>query len=278
MTLPTFLGIGVLRGGTSWLYELLNSHPDIYMPTHRKEVFYFDLNYERGLDWYQAFFPADEDAGRYKAMGEITATYLYHPKASERISRVPSITKLILIVRNPVNRAYSHYGLLVKNGEYTGKFDDFLSDRPQVIEKGFYSRFLENYFCCFDRDQILVMIYEQVVNDIYKTKKTLACFLGVTVERFPEDAGIKRVNRSYLPRVPFAYSLARKVAWDFLRHKWELDWIVNWGKRLGIERLFGEAGSLPPMSEESRKYLIELYQDEIGKLESLLQLDLECWR
>ena len=61
MTLPTFLGIGVQRAGTTWLHTLLNSHPDVYMPTHRKEIRFFDRYYERGLSWYEEFFcPAQE--------------------------------------------------------------------------------------------------------------------------------------------------------------------------------------------------------------------------
>lgn len=278
MTLPTFLGIGVLRGGTTWLHELLASHPDVYVPKRRKEIFFFDLYYERGLEWYEGFFPPGAEAGRYRALGEITPTYIYRSYGPGRIASVPSITKLILVLRNPADRAYSYYGLLLKNGQCSGSFETFLSDLPQVIQQGFYSRSLENYYRYFNRDQILVLIYEHATANIPKTKETLALFLGVAAERFPLDAGAKRVNRSYMPRARLAYALARKVAWYHLRYKWDLDWVVNWGKRLGIERLFGEAGPLPPMKEETRRYLKELYQEEIRELESLLQIDLECWK
>lgn len=278
MTLPTFLGIGVLRGGTTWLHELLASHPDIYVPTRRKEIFFFDLYYERGLEWYEGFFPPEAEAGRYQALGEITPTYFYRSYGPQRIASVPSITKLILMVRNPLDRVYSHYGLLVKNGQYTGSFDALLSDRPTLIQKGLYSRYLENYYCHFDREQILVLIYEQATGNVPETKDTLARFLGVAAERFPLNAGARRVNRSYVPRARFAYALARKLAWHLLRHRWGLDWVVNWGQRLGIERLFGEAGSPPPMTEETRRYLTEIYEAEIRELESLLRIDLACWK
>jgi hypothetical protein len=278
MTLPTFLGIGVLRGGTTWLHELLASHPDVYVPTRRKEIFFFDLYYERGLEWYEGLFPPAAEAGRYRALGEVTPTYIYRPYGPGRIAGVPSITKLILMLRNPLDRVYSHYGLLVKNGQCSEPFEAFLSDRPDMIQNGFYSQNLRNYYHYFDRDQILVLIYELATTDVPKTKETLARFLGVAAERFPLDAGTKRVNRSYLPRARFAYALARKVAWDYLRHKWNLDWVVNWGKQLGIERLFGEAGPLPSMKGETRRYLKEIYQEEIRELESLLQIDLECWK
>jgi hypothetical protein len=278
MTLPTFLGIGVMRGGSTWLHELLASHPDVYVPTRRKAILFFNLYYERGLEWYESFFPTEAEAGRYQAVGEITPTYVYDPDCPERIASVPSITKLLVSVRNPVNRVYSWYGLQVKNGQYSGSFEAFLSEYPQVIEHGFYSRYLENYYRSFDKEQILVLIYERATADIPETKDTLARCLGVAAERFPPDAGTERINRSYVPRIPFAYALANRIAWDYLRYRWDLDWVVNWGKRLGIERLFGEAGPLPSMEEETRKYLEQVYEEEIKELESLLQVDLDCWR
>lgn len=277
MTLPTFLGIGVMRGGSTWLHELLASHPDVYVPTRRKAILFFNLYYDRGIDWYESFFPTGAEAGRYQVLGEITPTYIYDPDSPERIASVPSITKLLVIVRNPVNRAYSWYGLQIKNGHYSGSFEAFLTEYPQVIEHGFYSRYLKNYYRFFDKEQILVLIYEQATAYIPETKGSLAHFLGIAAERFPPDAGTRRINRSYLPRARLAYSLANKVAWDYLRYRWDFDWVVNLGKRLGIERLFGEAGPLPPMKEETRQYLGEIYKEEIMYLESLLQTDLNIW-
>lgn len=278
MTLPTFLGIGVMRGGTTWLHELLASHPEVYVPTRRKEIYFFDLYYERGLEWYEGFFPPEAEAAKYRAIGEITPTYFCRSYGPQRIASVPSITRLLLILRNPLDRAYSHWALLVKNGQYSGSFEAFLSDRPDMIEQGFYSQYLRNYRSHFDEEQILVLIYERATADIPQTRATLARFLGIAAERFPQDAGVRRVNRSYMPRIPFAYALARRVAWHKLRYRWDLDWVVNWGKRLGIERLFGEAGPPPPMRAETRKMLHETYQDEIRDLASMLQTDLPDWK
>ena len=236
MTLPTFLGIGVMRGGTTWLHALLDSHPDVYVPQQRKEIFFFYLYYDRGLAWYEKFFPATAEAGSYQALGEITPTYIYRSYGPERIAQVPSIEKLILIVRNPIDRAYSHYGLLTKNGQYSGSFEAFLSDRPEMVENGFYSRFLENYYSRFDKDQILVLVYELATSDLVGTKDVLAGFLGVAAERFPAGAGAEKVNRSYLPKARFAYALSRKMAWQFFRYGWGFDWVVNWSTARLVKR------------------------------------------
>ena len=134
MTLPTFLGIGVLRGGTSWLHELLASHPETFVPMRRKKVCFFDQYYELGLHWYRMFFTDEVEAERYQYIGEITPGYLHCPRCPERIASLPSITKLILIVLNPIDRAYSHYGLVVRAWKTSESFETFFSLRPQAIE------------------------------------------------------------------------------------------------------------------------------------------------
>lgn len=134
MTLPTFLGIGMMRGGTTWLHELLASHPEVFVSMRRKEVYFFDQYYERGLHWYRRFFTDEVEAERYQDIGEITPGYLHCPRCPERITSLLSITKLILIVRNLIDRSYSHYGLVVRAWKTSESFETFLSLRPQAIE------------------------------------------------------------------------------------------------------------------------------------------------
>jgi hypothetical protein len=274
MTLPTFLGIGAPRSGTTWLHELLASHPDVYVPTRRKEVRFFDRYPERDLQWYAKFFPSDGEAGRYQAIGEISPGYLYCSGCPERIASIPSITRLILMLRNPVDRLYSDYGERIRSRNFSGPFEDFLSLASR-IQYGFYSPRIRDYLRYFGRDQILVLIFEHTVTNVPKTKETLACFLGIAVERFPPTAGTKKVNRSYFPkRRPAPHAL---VKWVYEKlYGWDLDRLASLITRAG--ELFGEAGPLPPMKQEARQHLIEVYKDEVRELESLLQLDLECWR
>ena len=84
--LPTFLGIGAARSGSTWLHRLLLSHPDIYVPRQRKELSYFDHDYDRGLAYYEAFFPPANQSSVYRAIGEVTPTYLYCAECPERIA------------------------------------------------------------------------------------------------------------------------------------------------------------------------------------------------
>lgn len=277
MTFPTFLGIGAPRCGSTWLHELLASHPDVYVPVARKEVRFFDLYYDRGLAWYEQFFPGDIEASRYQAIGELSPTYLYCPECPQRIANVPSITKLLLIVRNPVDRAYSRYGFHVQYEGFSGSFEQFLSRYPYAIEEGLYSQNVKHYQRYFEREQILTLVYEQSVAEVAQTKASLARFLGIALDRFPQDIGTEVVHGSYVPKrgqavYAFLTAIARKL------QEMDLDWAVHWARKVRIRRFFGEAGSLPPMREETRQYLKKIYENQIAELERLLQLDLSCWQ
>ena len=275
--LPTFLGIGVPRAGTTWLHELLQAHPEVYVPKHRKEIHFFDRNYERGIGWYEKFFPTDARASKYRAIGEITPCYLYYDDCLKRILRMPSIMKLIVILRNPVDRVYSHYGCFIRDGICSGSLEYCMSHHPKIIQQSFYSEHLKNYLRHFKRDQILVLIYEQTVAaSLSKTQETLVRFLGINAERFSSTAGIKKVNTSDIPAAHSAYIFCAKVG-ERLKDM-DLDYIVNWSTRLGIRRLFGKKRSLPRLKEETLQYLRDPYMPEIRKLESLLSINLDCWK
>ena len=276
MTLPTFLGIGAPRSGTTWLHELLQTHPEVYVPKYRKEIHFFNRNYERGIDWYKKFFPSDAQARKYRVIGEITPFYLYHDECLERILKMPSITKLIVNLRNPVDRTYSHYGILVRDGNYFGSFEGCMAQHPVIIQHSFYSERLKKCLHHFQRDQILVLIYEQTIAaSISKTKEVIANFLDIDVEGFPSTAGMAKVAATGIPKAHTAYLFFDKIAW-WLKDM-HLDCIVSWSKKLGIKRLFGK--KLPPqMKEETRQYLKELYKPEIRELESLLGTNLDCWK
>lgn len=276
MTLPTFLGIGSQRSGTTWLHLLLETHPEVYMPTRRKELHFFDWYYDRGLKWYEKFFPTPQQALHYRAIGEMTPNYLVCSSCPERIISVPSISKLLLIVRNPVDRVYSNYNYQAARDNYSESFERFLSLHPEAVQRGFYAQHLKRYLRYFRRDQILALVYECAVADVPKTKETLARFLRIDVDRFAPGVGVKKVHRSYTPKARTAYALGAKLASEF--RKWDIDWPVNSAKWLGLDRLFGDAGSPPPMKEETRSHLRELYEDEVRELEELLQIDLECWK
>jgi len=276
MTLPTFLGIGAQRSGTTWLDSQLRTHPQIYLPIRRKEVHFFDKYFDRGLAWYQNFFPRKQNASRFQAIGEITPKYVYSADAPARIHKLLPNCKLIVILRNPVDRAYSQYGLAVKKQGERRTFEEFCEQRPEVFARGLYSQQIERYFRHFPREQILVLIFERAVcRDQQSALQQIAGFLGIDPAGFETAASHQRHAESFLPRFPRAGSAATRLS-GFLRDK-NLDWAVNLAKAAGIPKLIGKRGELPRMSANTRDALRLRYQPDVAALEKLLGEDLSIW-
>lgn len=277
MTLPTFLGIGVPKGGTTWLYELLITHPDVYIPTITKGIRFFDHYYDSGIDWYQEFFPSVDDAAHYKAIGEITAQYLYCPECPERIVSDLDEPKLFLMLRNPVDRAWSHYKHTARLRNYQESFESFLEDYPRAIRLGYYSEDIRRYWDYIDPEQLMILLFDQVFADIKSSRTRIAEFLGIDPNAFPEDAGASVVNKGFIPRYRSVYALMAKSQW--VTRNMQLHWPGYVAKKMGVKRLISKGGSQPrPMSAESRRKLLAVYDEEISNLETLLQTDLSHWR
>jgi len=113
MNKPDFLYIGPDKSGSTWLYSILNAHPQCFVPV-LKDIYFFDRYYDKGWNWYSAFF--EQTPKNVNVRGELSHDYLFSKLAAERIkSDLPSI-KLLSILRNPVDRAYSHYLYLLTTG------------------------------------------------------------------------------------------------------------------------------------------------------------------
>lgn len=283
MTLPDFLVVGAQRAGTTWLDARLRAHPAVYLPERRKEVHFFDRYFERGAGWYEGFFPAEEEAARYGAIGEISPAYLFEPEVPERIRRVVPDCRIVAVLRDPVDRAYSQYGLAVRDLAEDRSFEAYLRASPEAYERGCYSVQLERYLERFPRERIFVGLFEEMVEEPGGILPRLARFLEVDPAPFAKEGGDGGDSRaeenrhaSYRPRFPRARALARRVG-GWLRRR-DRDGIVEAAKSLGVGRLFGRAGELPPMDEGTRRELRARYEPEVRRLEALLDRDVsDVW-
>lgn len=276
MTLPTFLGIGVPRGGTTWLHTWLASHPDVCMPSQRKELRFFDRHFDKGPGWYETFFCSTEEAGRYRAIGEISPQYLYCHECPERIRTILPDAKLVLMLRHPVDRAYSNYGFTVKRGRYRGTFEDFVAERPSTLEWGFYSRYVRRYLEFFDKSRIFAMLFEETFAGLEEPRRRLAEFVGVSREGFPTDDVTKKVNESVVPSSRALSGLTTKAGRRLRRLG--LEPIVDVTRRLGVQRLVARGAPLPKIDPDLRAELSRRYEDEFGELAACLDVDLSRWR
>ena len=119
--LPDYLVIGAQKAGTTSLYRYMISHPMI-RPASDKQVHYFDFNYDKPFDWYRSQFPAG--SGNGLVTGEATPYYIFHPDAARRVRLVLPDVKIVALLRNPIDRACSHYMHEIKNGTESLSFED----------------------------------------------------------------------------------------------------------------------------------------------------------
>lgn len=205
---PDFLGIGTPKSGTSWLHDLLDSHPRVFIPGQLKEIHFFDRRFGDGSDWYAKFFR--EATSAHSVVGDITPHYLYSDP--QRITEFPSIKKLILMYRDPVDRVVSHFKFRVRLDNYGGTLDDFLLDYPQVLDYSRYGKHFAAYLKFFDRSQFLVLRLEDATSNVEATKNDLCQFLGIDAREFPESSGASVINPAFNPRNRVLYKAAVRTA------------------------------------------------------------------
>ncbi|MEZ5342598.1 MAG: sulfotransferase domain-containing protein [Acidimicrobiales bacterium] len=211
---PEYLIIGTKRGGTTSLARWLLEHPDVgsLWPSRetRKGTYYFDVNYGKGQAWYLSHFPtefghrlAEKRAGRHITIGEATPYYLHHPHAAVRARRLLPDVKVIALVRNPMERAYSHWVERTRNGVETLSFaeavkaesdrlageeqhmlDDpsyvsFAHQHYSYVDQGRYARGLRRWLEAYPPEQVLILRSEDLYADPDKTYGQVLDFLDL---------------------------------------------------------------------------------------------------
>lgn len=247
---PTFLIAGMQKGGTSALWQQLGAHPDIFFPA-KKELHFFD---KETLDWdcpdyaaYERLFAACPPGS---IAGEATPIYTYWPGALERIAAYRPAMKLIVILRNPAMRAYSHWAMELRRDAEWLDFAEAIRvrlDRPEAVqgmkagahrvfsyvERGFYAEQIERMFRLFPREQVLV-----TTHDAFRA----AC--GEVLDRIVAFLGLDPFA-AYPPNAEFMVA--------------------------------GQREKNPPMPPDCRARLVDLFADDIRRTQDLAGLDLSGW-
>lgn len=244
--MPNFLIVGAPKCGTTSLYRYLKTHPDVFLPDLKEPLFFaapeIDAAPIKKFEDYKALFPTGSD---YKAVGEASAWYLFHPEAPGRIRKyLGGDVKIVAILRNPVDMMFSLYQMRRRFGLEKRDVEtalrpckvaeevvaDSLSDQEYVGKlyavRGHYAAQLERYFRQFGRDNVHVMIFEEFFADIETQYGDLCRFLGIashSVAR-PENHNKGYVVRSvlverFMSRVypKYIYPIARHVSPQGLR-------------------------------------------------------------
>ncbi len=284
MGLPNFLCVGAQKAGTTSLYHILQQHPQIYLPTP-KEIQFFDQpeNYQRGIDWYKKFF--DVSNHHYKAIGEVTPSYMYYSEVPERIYQVlgPEV-KLVFILRHPVDRAFSHYTMNRRGGFEDRPFLKALEQEPldklptkatrtrvAYIKRGWYAQQVKRYLRYFDKRNMCFIIFEK----LFKEKRSeelqpLIKLLGLKNHSLTLDV------YSNPTRVPQNKLLKKIYQKDSLLRKWRKFIIPSKKVRQLITRWVTKKPEKP--QKKVKKQLLEHYfMDDIYALEKIIGRRLAVW-
>lgn len=231
--LPDFIIIGAQKAGTTSLFSYLAQHPDLY-PSHRKEVHFFDGginprrdNFRRGQRWYRAHFPRMQELGPAGKTFEASPSYLFNPLVPERIHDLIPDVRLIALLRDPVERAISHYFHERRKGRETlpimeamqaeeerlepaMQAQDYKSDvfrRCSYKSRGIYHRQLERYLARFPRENLLVLDSDELFRAPTEAIRQVLGFVGVDPDVGVPDLEPRNVgsNRSHVEPAVYEY-------------------------------------------------------------------------
>lgn len=272
--LPNFLYIGPDKSGSTWIYETLKRHPDIYVPKI-KDIYYFDKYFYRGTKWYESFF---ESARNRKAIGELSHDYMYSKDAARRIKECIPNVKLVTCLRDPVDRAVSCYNYCVRLGLVTGEFEEAAKRYPTIVSNSFYFKALKNYFEYFDRSQIFVLWYKDLVAQPLEFARQLFRILEVN-ESVADSASGNRVLEAGAPRNVILARTAKHAA-KVLRHMGFITLLGHLKSSTLVQKSLYKSyssGVIKSPEGQTRDKLRKLYYPDILQLQELLDVKLSSW-
>ncbi|NCC73657.1 MAG: sulfotransferase [Sphingobacteriia bacterium] len=289
LILPNFLIVGTMKAGTTSLFDILNQHSQIYLPP-QKELHFFDHDDQvnKGLEFYAQYF---KDAGNAKAIGEASPSYLFYPEVAARIyTMLGEKMRIIVLLRNPAERAFSHYKMMLANGFEKRSFTEAITTNLQSLQKGinfdrvtsyldrgFYASQLRNYNQFFPKENIKIVLFEEdFAENRKRTIRQIQKFLGVdyedvvvSIKTMPtakmRSANFDRVLNTAHPVNQFFKKMipSKKV------RKWIKYWLNEANNSELIPR--DELEALKP------KLINEVFYDDILETEKLIGRDLSRW-
>jgi hypothetical protein len=281
--LPNFLIIGAAKAGTTALYPYLQQHPQIFM-SPIKETNYFAYEgpqtktflgreLRRGfpvttMEQYRALFSGVRNE---PVIGEASPLYLESPVAAGRIKRALPDAKLCVILRNPVDRAYSDYLMALRLARTTADVNAALSEDSHVVQVGFYYEKLRRYFDLFPRDQIKVCLFDDLSRDALFVVQDIFAYLVVD-ETFEPDVA-SRHNVGGVPKNMLLGLILAK-----LRENEALRSVAPaWVKKLSTVIVKANRRDSVGLPEHLRRRLAALYRDDVLRVQDLIRVDLTRW-
>ena len=269
---PNFFIVGAPKAGTTSLYEYLRRVPGVYMSPIKEPHFFNTINLVtvssippiRGKAKYLRLFQGVRDE---VAIGEASTAYLRDPETPERIREVVPGARIIMLLRDPVERAFSHYLAHIREGVQLFSFPEALRKDPykdMYLAPGFYAQQVKRYLDAFGPGAVKILIFEEFIQDPKKAVNDVLRFLGLNSQP-PLPVG-EAHNAFAIPRVGWAYRL--------LRNRWArraARALIPAPLRMLVrKKVLLKKASKPAMPQEARRFLEEVFRSDVQRLEHIL--------
>ena len=279
--------VGAPKAGTTSLYHYLSEHPEVFMSREKETDFfsneelkelssYYKSKSVASLDAYKLQFEGATDA---KILGEGSVSYLYYPKVPVKIKEYNPSSKIIIMLRHPVDRAYSHYLMDYRMGLIDVSFEEVMNGKgieankvfyQQCIELGFYYAQVKRYLDVFGTSNVHLIEYESFKSNTSEEMQKVFEFIDIDLIFSPN---INKVHNRFL--MPSNNYLKKLYAQVWLRKV--LVFILPNNVVEKVKGVFFKQ-SKPKLSSVLRNQLLEIYAEDISQLEKMLNLDLSEWR
>jgi hypothetical protein len=271
--LPDFIAVGPPRTGTTWLHRVLRGH--VGLPSI-KETQFFTYNYALGLDWYRSYF---RECRQDVPAGEIAPTYFDHPEARTRIAALIPQCRIVCSLRDPVERAYSHYKAWHRAGLLGGPFEDVVEKSWSKLSAEYVAN-LRSWNRIFGAENVQVLLYDDLRADPQTYLNKVCAFVGIPpIDLSRTPGATEPVNLSeQTPRSMMVARAMLKVRDALIRRRYRrLARLVEAGTPLW-KLSFSGGRSYPPLDPAFETNLRKILNPEIENLECLLGRDLSAWK
>ena len=278
---PNFFIVGTPKGGTTSLFNYLEEHPEVYVPV-LKEPHFFSV--PEVLDtYYKTTIIKDEntylklykDVKEQKAIGDLSTSYLFNKNSAKRIKKFNPDARIIMVLRNPVDRAISHYLMDYNLGYIDVPFSKIIQDKEkysifyrEYIKLGYYETQVKNYYNLFDKSKILIVLSDELFSHPLKTISRIYNFIGVSKSYIPNTQNI--YNQYSKPKFKFIKKLIRSKKTMYI-----LNHLPKGIKGTIKSKMYSDAEK--PEFNKEKDFLKLLFRENVIKTSAIIEKDLGTW-
>jgi len=286
--LPNFIVVGAPKAGTTSLYHYLSGHSSVYFSSP-KEVNYFSSGDILSQELFYSDFVAPDlftyeslfdGVTKETAVGEASVSYLYYPGVAERIKACIPKAQVIMVLRDPVERGYSHYLMDFKLGLVKLPYEDIVFKRgnnknldlyyQQYVELGLYADQVQRYFNNFPLSQIKIYTFDELKIDTSQVVSDLCCFLGVD-----ENLSVGEGEKHNVYSVARNKIIQRLYGLTFLRGF--MSGLLPYAFRESIKGVLFKRERKPELSSVVRNALVDIYKPDLLRLNNMIEQDVSHW-